>query len=333
MHRLCGLIFKCRRLGIRPTRHLLIVSVPSQQMLWLEQETPNRVPCQHCRCRRHCEALWHSPLVPNMLDARPARLSMNRKPRRTGFQPVTGAWHQDRQDACPTLPARARLMGTKHSVAAESRLSMNRLVFEVGRDRVVAPKRGDGGWACRPGTGWPGVPARPVAWSQGVIPDSLRMPGTSQGDSTAIPMIFAGRQGCIYLRRRVFRISTSRFGTGQVAGSNRTPLGLHRIAVKIGSGQPVGTAFEGRRPAGLIWSGRPGAPIAHRILWLDGLEAGFNRGENVDSFRRYIYIHGLADEPTLGRPASRGCIHMAAADLLPLFDRLPVGTLVWIQEV
>jgi hypothetical protein len=132
--------------------------------------------------------------------------------------------------------------------------------------------------------------------------------------------------------RRLFRISTSRFGIGQLAGSNRTPLGLHRVGVKIGAGQPLGTVFECRRPVGLTWQGQPRAAIAHRILRLEGLEPGFNQGGDVDSFRRYIYIHGLGDEPSLGRPASRGCIHMAAADLMPLFDRVPVGTLVWITK-
>ncbi|MHC1763033.1 MAG: L,D-transpeptidase family protein [Verrucomicrobiia bacterium] len=130
--------------------------------------------------------------------------------------------------------------------------------------------------------------------------------------------------------RRQYRVSTSRFGTGQQSGSNRTPLGLHRVAEKIGGGYPAGTVFESRRAVGFTWQGKPGAPIAHRILWLEGLEPGFNRGGNVDSHARYIYIHGLGDEPTLGRPASRGCIHMAGADLMPLFDRLPTGTLVWI---
>jgi hypothetical protein len=135
-----------------------------------------------------------------------------------------------------------------------------------------------------------------------------------------------------YLVRKQFIISTSRFGVGQSLNSNRTPLGLHRIAARIGAGQPIGTVFESRRLVGLTWQGRPDAAIAHRILWLEGLEAGYNRGGQVDSYRRYIYIHGLGDESTVGRPASRGCIHMAAADLLPLFDRLPLGTLVWIQE-
>jgi L,D-transpeptidase catalytic domain len=136
---------------------------------------------------------------------------------------------------------------------------------------------------------------------------------------------------CGYQLRGQFLASTARLGGGQQSGSNRTPLGLHRIAEKIGAGQPIGTVFESRRPAGFTWQGRPEAPIAHRILWLEGLEPGFNRGGNVDSHARYIYIHGLGDEPSLGRPASRGCIHLAATDLLPLFDLLPLGTLAWID--
>ena len=120
-------------------------------------------------------------------------------------------------------------------------------------------------------------------------------------------------------------------GTGQRSGSFRTPLGLHCVASKIGTGQPVGTVFESRQPVGLTWQGRGDAAIAHRILWLSGLEPGFNQGGDVDSHARYIYIHGLGNEPSLGRPASRGCIHLSADDLLPLFDRIPIGTLVWID--
>lgn len=138
-------------------------------------------------------------------------------------------------------------------------------------------------------------------------------------------------EGWVRIRRQ-FMISTSRFGVGQQEGSFRTPLGLHRVARKIGSGQPIGTVFKARRPVGLTRAGLAGATICHRILWLEGLEPGFNRGGTVDSFRRYIYLHGFGDETTLGRPASHGCIHLAAADLLPLFDRTPVGTQVWIEE-
>jgi L,D-transpeptidase YbiS len=136
--------------------------------------------------------------------------------------------------------------------------------------------------------------------------------------------------GSTYRLLRSCRASTSRSGTGQRSGSYQTPLGLHRIAVKIGAGHPVGTVFESRRAVGFTWQGRGDAAIAHRILWLQGLEPGFNQGAEVDSYTRYIYIHGLGNEPSLGRPASRGCIHLASGDLMPLFDRVPVGTLVWI---
>jgi hypothetical protein len=135
-----------------------------------------------------------------------------------------------------------------------------------------------------------------------------------------------------YALVRRCRASTSRFGSGQEVNSYKTPLGLHRVAEKIGGGQPVGAVFESRRPVGFTWQGRPNAAIAQRILWLEGLEPGFNRGGNVDSHARYIYIHGLGDEPSLGRPASRGCIHLAAADLLPIFDEVPAKTLVWIGQ-
>ena len=135
-----------------------------------------------------------------------------------------------------------------------------------------------------------------------------------------------------YEFRKRYRISTSAYGIGQVMHSNQTPLGLHRVARKIGGGQPIGTVFRSRQAVGFTWQGQPQAPIVHRILWLEGLEPGFNRGGNVDTFNRYIYIHGFSDEKTLGRPQSHGCIHLAGNELMPLFDLLPVGTLVWIAE-
>ena len=130
-----------------------------------------------------------------------------------------------------------------------------------------------------------------------------------------------------------FPCSTSRFGIGQIIGSNRTPLGLHRIAEKIGGGEPAGTVFQSRQPVG--HTSQPefaDAKITTRILWLEGLEPGFNQGTNVDSHDRYIYIHGTANQKTIGAPASCGCVHLADADLISLFDLLPAGTLVWIAE-
>jgi hypothetical protein len=144
-----------------------------------------------------------------------------------------------------------------------------------------------------------------------------------------MPLYLCGEK---YTFVKKFRCSTSRFGIGQMEGTNCTPLGLHRIVEKIGGGWPVGTVFKGRKPVGFTWKGLPFAKITTRILWLEGLEPGFNRGGNVDSHDRYIYIHGTGDAPSLGRPASYGCIHLAADDLIPLFDKLPGGTLVWIGE-
>ena len=132
--------------------------------------------------------------------------------------------------------------------------------------------------------------------------------------------------------RHTFRCSTSRHGIGQVAGSNCTPLGLHRIAEKHGGRYPVGTIFRDRLPVGNLADGIPAGAITHRILWLDGLEPGCNRGGNVDTYSRYIYLHGTGDEATIGRPASGGCVHLAAADLVPLYAVVPVGTLVWLAR-
>jgi hypothetical protein len=130
-----------------------------------------------------------------------------------------------------------------------------------------------------------------------------------------------------------FPCSTSRFGTGQAEGSNGTPLGLHRIAEKIGAGEPAGTVFKSRQAIGHVSQPElADAKITTRILWLEGLKPGFNRGGSVDSHDRYIYIHGTADQSSIGKPASCGCIHLADADLISLFDLLPVGTLVWISE-
>jgi L,D-transpeptidase YbiS len=138
---------------------------------------------------------------------------------------------------------------------------------------------------------------------------------------------------CDYKLAKKFPCSTSRFGIGQTEGSNCTPLRLHRIAEKIGAGAPAGTVFKARQAVGHVSQpGLANAKITTRILWLEGLEPGFNRGGNVDSHARYIYIHGTGDQESIGKPASCGCVHLADSDLVPLFDLLPSGTLVWICE-
>ena len=132
---------------------------------------------------------------------------------------------------------------------------------------------------------------------------------------------------------RSFPCSTSRFGIGENLNSNRTPLGLHRIAEKIGDGEPPGTIFKDREAIGQV--SKPGVAaggITTRILWLEGLEPGYNQGHGVDTHERFIYIHGTGDQHSLGRPATYGCIHLADPDLIYVFDLLPSGTLVWIAK-
>ena len=131
---------------------------------------------------------------------------------------------------------------------------------------------------------------------------------------------------------KTYTISTSINGTGQKNGSCQTPLGLHKIHDKFGADDPIGTVFKGRKPIRRDGKGDPTALITDRILWLEGLEPGINLGNSVDSRERYIYIHGVGDESSLGKPNSHGCIHLAASDLLPLFETTPIGTLVYITK-
>lgn len=132
------------------------------------------------------------------------------------------------------------------------------------------------------------------------------------------------------------RISTGRKGVGELNGSEQTPRGWHKIRAKIGAGQPPGTVFVARRPTGEIYvpAMRQDYPardwILTRILWLTGLEPGRNRLGNVDTMRRFIYIHGCPDDDPMGVPGSRGCVKMRNSELIELFDRVPIGTRVHI---
>jgi len=133
-------------------------------------------------------------------------------------------------------------------------------------------------------------------------------------------------------------VSTARNGAGERNGSHCTPRGEHVVRARIGDGQPLNTVFVRRRPTGEIYdatlAGRfPGRDwILTRILWLCGREPGFNRFGDVDTMRRYIYIHGTPDSVALGRPGSIGCIRMRNAELVQLFDAVPAGTPVTILE-
>jgi lipoprotein-anchoring transpeptidase ErfK/SrfK len=137
---------------------------------------------------------------------------------------------------------------------------------------------------------------------------------------------------------RTYPVSTARNGPGERQGSNCTPRGRHVVRAKIGTGMPVNTVFVGRRPTGEVWSpelaaAHPGRDwILSRVLWLSGCEVGLNRLGDVDTMRRYIYIHGTPDTMPMGVPGSIGCVRMRNADLVELFDRVPPGTPVEIVE-
>jgi hypothetical protein len=126
---------------------------------------------------------------------------------------------------------------------------------------------------------------------------------------------------------KTYKISTSKFGTGDKPGSNRTPLGHLRVAKKIGCTEPQGAVFKSRRPTGeVLKPNSPGRdPIVTRILWLKGLEE-----RNHNAFKRTIYIHGTPEETRLGHPASFGCIRMSSRDIIDLYNRVGYGADVFI---
>jgi lipoprotein-anchoring transpeptidase ErfK/SrfK len=135
-----------------------------------------------------------------------------------------------------------------------------------------------------------------------------------------------------------YLVSTSKNGAGEKYGSFCTPRGRHIIRAKVGAGEPVNTVFVKRRPTGEIYDAELGGRfpgrdwMLTRLLWLSGCEPGFNRLGDVDTMRRYIYIHGSPDTALMGRPGSIGCIRMRNSDLLELFDLVEPGTPVEIIE-
>ena len=137
---------------------------------------------------------------------------------------------------------------------------------------------------------------------------------------------------------RRYVVSTARNGAGEASGSFCTPRGRHIIRARIGAGAPIGAAFRGRRPTGEVWTpelaaANPGRDwILTRILWLSGCEPGRNRLGQVDTFRRYIYLHGTPDNQPMGVPLSHGCVRLRNADLLNLFPRVPSHCAVMIDE-
>jgi lipoprotein-anchoring transpeptidase ErfK/SrfK len=160
-------------------------------------------------------------------------------------------------------------------------------------------------------------------------------------DDTILMIDIAGQTLSLYRDGKMLHqwpVSSSCNGIGNLENSFKTPTGTHRIAEKIGDGAAIGSVFRGRVDTGEI------AEIIHepvagttdlittRILWLDGLEAGINRGEGIDSHSRFIYIHGTPEEGRIGSPASQGCIRMRNQDIIDLFDLVETDTLVHIES-
>ncbi len=137
---------------------------------------------------------------------------------------------------------------------------------------------------------------------------------------------------------KIYSISSAAKGCGEKKNSFQTPRGKHIIRAKIGAGLPINTVFKARRPTGEIYNPELAKQfpdrdwILTRILWLSGLEKNQNRVGDVDTFQRFIYIHGTHDEKNIGIPRSHGCIRMRNQDMIALFDCVKVGDCVYIQE-
>ena len=137
---------------------------------------------------------------------------------------------------------------------------------------------------------------------------------------------------------KTFIISTAEKGIGNIKNSEQTPLGLHSVKEKHGDNTPlngrmIGRVFYGQIATIYNDSSRSKTDdVTTRILWLSGEEEGVNKGGNVDSYQRYIYIHGTSEEGRLGTPASKGCIRMNNKDVLKLYNKIAVGTKVLILD-
>ena len=135
-----------------------------------------------------------------------------------------------------------------------------------------------------------------------------------------------------------YPVSTAARGVGERIGSEQTPRGKHEVRELIGEGAPSGAVFVGRRPTGEVCT--PELQVANpdrdwilsRVIWLSGLEDGRNRGGDVDTYARYIYIHGAPECEPMGEPRSHGCIRMSNDHVIALFDAIETGMLVQVDE-
>lgn len=167
-------------------------------------------------------------------------------------------------------------------------------------------------------------------------PTSEATSGTASQQPGKIVVDISTQKLYLYLKENSvineYDISTSKYGIGSQAGSNKTPLGRHHIEQKIGEGAPLNTIFKARvstnRQAEI--DQEQGDVVTTRILWLKGLEKGKNAGSGIDSYQRFIYIHGTAAEKDIGKPASHGCIRMYNQEVIDLFQQVPEKLLVEI---
>ena len=170
--------------------------------------------------------------------------------------------------------------------------------------------------------------------------DKLESIDPSYKESDTLLYVDIGKQSMIHLNKgkiqNVYPISSSSYGIGSKENSFKTPLGKHEIYKKIGYNLPENAILKGR-----VWNGAIADIIKEpidtdfdhvtsRILWLDGLEIGKNKGKGIDSRNRFIYIHGTAEEGLIGKPASDGCIRMYNSDVIKLFDLVDEKAQVWI---
>lgn len=167
---------------------------------------------------------------------------------------------------------------------------------------------------------------------------SAKYPGTHlDGD---ILYVSVHRQQLFHVRGGIlvatYPVATSHKGPGCLRDSHCTPTGLHRITEKIGDDVPPLGILRERMYTGELadpdFAGVDKDWITSRILWLEGLEPGVNQGGGVDSRERHIYIHGTANERSVGTPSSMGCIRMRNDDVIVLYDSVPVGALVVVLD-
>ena len=85
-------------------------------------------------------------------------------------------------------------------------------------------------------------------------------------------------------KNKFYVISSGLNGIGEKENSGQTPRGWHRIENKYGHELPINAVFKARQWTGEIYNEELGVSnperdwILSRILWLKGLEAGFNLG-------------------------------------------------------